>query len=116
MVEVSDIINTYNTEMAGRSHPNRPSPIALFIMMEGTSITKKLKPKEGKRLTLQERRIALKSAWNSLDFVEKSKYNEAATRLGFVSRIPVTTVETSSNNLISRLKALRLARAAAKNK
>lgn len=112
MVEVSDIIDKYKSNP---KHISRVSPILLFIMMNSQNILKTIPNSNGQRINIKERRIAFRQAWDKLDYIEKAKYIEAATALGYISRISNTTIEGSSSNLISKLKAMRMARVAAKN-
>lgn len=111
MVEVSDIVNAYITK--GVNSP-RPSPIYLFILINANNITKSIPHSNMTRITLADRRTAFKNAWDTLNFIEKSKYTQAATQLGYVTRFPSNTIETSTSNLVSRLKSLRASRAATK--
>lgn len=102
MVEVDDIINVYN---ANSNSGMRVTPIFLYILYNSDYLT------DSKKRTLSERRVAFKEGWSNLEYTDKSKYIEAATRLGYVSKLKHSSVEGSTTNLVSRLRAMRLARA-----
>lgn len=107
MIEVSDIINAYETK---RITSKNPSPVYLFVIVNSKNFSTDRKT----RISLSERRTILSEAWRELDYLEKSKYVQAATQLGYVSRIPINKVERNSADLIARLKVLRAARIAAR--
>lgn len=110
MVEVSDIIEAFNN--APNKNVKNPSPMTLYLIMNVRSISANIPVKEGQRVTVAQRRIAVKEAWGSVSYDEKAKFIEAAIQLGWVSRMSSVNPST---DLLSRLRAMRIARKNRKN-
>lgn len=77
------IIEIYNS--TNRQKLN-PSSYDLFILVNGPTIFTNLKGNSNIPPNFYERRLALRLAWNHLDFNKKTQYTEASLKLGYIPR------------------------------
>lgn len=87
IITSENIVEIYNS--SNKQRPN-PSSYDLFILVNGSSIFTKLKGNSKIRPDLKDRRLALRSAWDHLEFNQKTIYTEASLKLGYVPRLQST--------------------------
>jgi hypothetical protein len=95
------IVNIYNSSRIQR--PN-PSNYDLFILIEGINILIELRGNK----SFKDRRLAIRSAWNHLDFNLKTIYTDASLKLGYVSKFKNSFKSTRllNESAVTRIKAI----------
>lgn len=102
---VEELVNKFDQR---KLKSKRPSPYSIFIEVNGSEIFSKLKIEIGKKPGLFDVRIRFKQVWDSLPPNEKSKYESAAIRLGYI--LPqfksnrINNFKNTINNKIAKIQ------------
>lgn len=66
----------------------QPTPYSIFLEVNSSKIYSDLKRETGKRPNLPDVRLKFRHEWDFTSPTEKSKYETAAIRLGYIPRTP----------------------------
>lgn len=101
MTSLQDIIEKYNSS---NNQKLKPSNYDLFILVEGSNIFNKIKEELGVRPEFKDRRLALRNAWNHIDFNQRVIYTEASLKLGYEPKLKNTFKQDRLSNKINFLR------------
>lgn len=78
---VEDLIDKFNQR---KLKNKKATPYSIFLEVNGTKIYSDMKIQLGGRPNLPDVRLKFKEVWNMTSVPEKSKYESAALRLGYL--------------------------------